>query len=280
MYKSANELVSIVIPVYNDAQYIEQAVDSALNQTYSNVEVIVVDDGSNQETKDVLKRIESKITKLITQENKGQSTARNVGIREAKGEYILVLDSDDFFESTFCEKAIPMFLKNNLVKIVTCQAYRLYLDGAKDIFIPSGGSITNFIFYNDALGTSMFKKEEWQLCGGYDESMRTGFEDWDFFIRLLQNGGVANVIQEPLYNYRIRNNSTTERANKKKYELLKNIYLKHQELYKANFDSFVIHILSRIEREEIEKLKNLQRIEYKIGVIILKPFRWVKSFFK
>lgn len=275
-----NPLISIIIPCYNDWQYVEQAVDSALNQTYPNKEVIVIDDGSNSKTKNVLKLLEPKITKLITQENQGQSTARNVGIREATGEYILVLDSDDYFEPSFCEKAIIFFNEDRIIKIVTCHAKLLYDNGCSNTYIPKGGFISNFLFANAALGTSMFKKEDWTSCGGYDECMRNGFEDWEFFIRILKDKGFAYVINEPLYNYRKRSNSTTTIANNKKFELLKYIYLKHQEIYKNNFDLFVISMLSRIEREEIEKLKNLQRIEYKIGQLILKPFRWFKSILK
>ncbi len=273
-------LISIIIPCYNDVQYIEQSVNSALNQTYSNKEVIVVDDGSNRETKEVLKKLAPKITKLITQENQGQSTARNVGIKEAKGEYILVLDSDDFFESTFSEKAIAVFLKKNELKIVTCQANLIFKHGLSVVYTPKGGSILDFIFSNSALGTSMFKKGDWNFCGGYDESMRKGFEDWEFFIRLLKSGGEAEVIQEPLYNYRKGKDSTTLKANKIKYELLKYIYFKHKELYKENYELFVSHLLFRLQREEKEKIKNTQRLEFKIGKAILKPIRWVKSLVK
>jgi glycosyltransferase involved in cell wall biosynthesis len=85
-----NDLISIVIPCYNDAEFIGQAVDSALNQTHLNKEIIVVDDGSNEETKIVLKSLKHKIDKLITQENLGQSTARNNGIKQANGSFILV----------------------------------------------------------------------------------------------------------------------------------------------------------------------------------------------
>ncbi|MDD3722641.1 MAG: glycosyltransferase family A protein [Lutibacter sp.] len=116
-----NNSISIIIPCYNDAQYIEQSVLSALNQTYQNKEVIVVDDGSNAETKAVLKKLAPQITKLITQENQGQSTARNVGIKEAKGEYILVLDSDDFFKKQLDEnklgKRILAKIKGILAKL-------------------------------------------------------------------------------------------------------------------------------------------------------------------
>ena len=102
-------LVSIIITCYNDVQYVEQAIDSAINQEYTNKEIIVVDDGSNDETTALLKSIEYKISNLILQENLGQSVARNNGIRVSTGEYILILDSDDYFESTFCDKALEYF---------------------------------------------------------------------------------------------------------------------------------------------------------------------------
>ena len=158
-----NPLVSVVIPCYNDAQYIEQSVYSALNQTYTNIEVIVVDDGSNEETKEVLKKLEPKITKLITQKNKGQSSARNIGIKEAKGEYILVLDSDDFFEPTFCEKAIEILKKKNKAKIVTSYTNRIKNSHILDVFKPKGGLLDDFLFSNGAMGSCMFKKEDWKL---------------------------------------------------------------------------------------------------------------------
>jgi hypothetical protein len=110
--------------------------------------------------------------------------------------------------------------------------------------------------------------------------MRNGFEDWEFYIRLFKEGGRAYVIPESLFNYRLRENSTTNKANKIKYELLKYIYNKHQELYVVHFDIFVNHLLSKIEREEIEKIKNTQRIEFQIGKTVLQPFRWIKSLFK
>ncbi|SEP54864.1 glycosyltransferase [Flavobacterium urocaniciphilum] len=255
--------VSIIITCYNDALYIEQAIDSALNQTYLNKEVIVVDDGSNKETKDVLKKLEPKISKLITQENKGQSTARNVGINEAKGNYILILDSDDFFEPTFCEKAIAIFSENNDVKLVTCDANLLYINGTTDVYRPIGGTISNFMYANAALGTSLFKKEDWERIGGYDESMRKGFEDWEYFIRLLKNDGICHVIPEVLYSYRKRNDSTTSKANSIKYDLLNYIYIKHKEIYIADFDNFVSKMLERIKIEEKEKIKNFKKSENK-----------------
>ena len=278
--QNKSHLVSIIIPCYNDAQFIEQAINSAKNQTYPNKEIIVIDDGSNIETKRVLKSLESKISKLITQGNRGQSAARNVGITQAKGDYIMVLDSDDYFESSFCEKAMSVFLDNKEVKIISSLVNRVIDNKIIDIFKPNGGNIQEFILNNEATGSCMFLKSEWIKVDGYDESMSKGFEDWEFYIRLLKHGGIAYIIQEPLFYYRLRIDSTTSRANKVKYDLLKYIYIKHTEIYKNNFDLFISHLLNRIEREEREKTKNTQRLEFKIGKTILKPFRWIKSYLR
>ena len=273
-------LISIIIPCYNDAVYIEQSVNSALNQSYSNIEVIVVDDGSNEKTKTVLKSIEPKLTKLITQENKGQSTARNVGIKEAKGEYIVTLDSDDFFEPGFCENAVILLNSDAAIKLISCNTTIIYDNGIKQLYNPKGGMIQSFILNNCALGSVLFKKEDWNTLGGYDETMRKGFEDWEFYIRILKNGGYAAIIPKMLFNYRRRTNSTTTKANNKKYELLNYIYTKHKDLYIENYEPFVSYLLKTVEREEFEKIKNTQRIEFKIGKALLKPFHFIKSLIK
>lgn len=273
-------VVSIIIPCYNDALYIEQAVKSALEQTYSYKEVIVIDDGSDEETKKVLQKIKPSITKLITQENKGQSAARNVGIRAANGEYILILDSDDYFEPTFCEEAIAAFKSDENIAIVTCQANLIFPDGSYHCFTPKGGNIRNFMYANCALGTSIFRKAYWEKAGGYDETMRKGFEDWEFFIRVTKMGGHAFVIQKPLFNYRKREISTTSRANQIRYELWNYIFTKHRDLYISDFDNFVLFLMNKLKQAEHERLKQYNRIEYKIGFSLLKPLRFMKSLFK
>ena len=276
----SSHLVSIIIPCYNDAELIEQAIDSVISQTYLNKEIIVVDDGSNKETKAVLKTLLPKIDRLITQENAGQSNARNNGISQAKGDFILTLDSDDYFESTFCEKANNLINTNSNIKIVTCFANLIFANTKNNyVYKPQGGNVSEFLSSNKALGSALFKKSDWLQCGGYDESMTSGFEDWEFYINLLKKGGKAEVIPEALYNYRKREGTTTTRANKVKYQLIRYIYSKHQDIVNINCEFVIDDLLLKIEREEREKIKNTKRLEYKIGVLVLKPFRWVKSKF-
>lgn len=267
-------LISIIIPCYNDANYIEQSIQSALDQTYVNKEIIVVDDGSNEKTKAVLKRLESKIDFLITQENKGVSAARNRGIEAAKGEFILVLDSDDFFEVTFCEKATKVFLKNPEIKIVTC--YSKWFDSRAYVtFKPEGGKIKDILISNVAMGSSMLRKKDWQLVGGYDEKMMGGYEDWEFYLRLLKSGGKVEVIPEILFNYRNKKNSRNKKANMAKYDILGYIYAKHEVLYKEYFSYFISEWLDSVKKSEAFKQQVMESFDYKLGNKLLKPLRFL-----
>jgi hypothetical protein len=268
--------VSIIIPCFNDADYIQQSVQSALNQTYENKEIIVVDDGSNQKTKAVFKSLEPKINLLITQKNRGTSAARNTGIAAASGEYILVLDSDDYFEPEFCEKAIEIFQKDSNIKMVSCYARWFWNNKDFQIFKPAGGELKNFLLANSSLGTIFFKKN-WKEVGGYDEMMVNGFEDWEFYIRLHKNGGRTHVVPEVLFHYRKKVKSRSTLANENKYELLEYIYLKHDELFKENFEIFTRHLLDKLKTEEREKIKNTKRIDFSLGSAILRPLRFIKS---
>jgi len=271
--------VSIIIPCFNDANFIEQAVQSALDQTYLDKEIIVVDDGSNLKTKLVLKILEPKLDHLITQANNGPSAARNVGIQVATGEYILVLDSDDYFEKDFCGKAISIFRKNSDVKIVSSYGRRFIKAPFGPTIKPAGGDLKNFLVRNASLGT-MFRKQDWKDVGGYDEKMKIGLEDWEFYIRLHQNGGRTYIIQEILFLYREKKNSRSHIANLHKYELLSYIYKKHQLLFMNHFDLFVDSLLNKLKSEESQKLRIRNKIEFQLGKRILQPFRILKAWFR
>ncbi|MDT0650828.1 glycosyltransferase family 2 protein [Autumnicola edwardsiae] len=272
-------LISIIIPCYNDSQYIEKAVDSALDQDYENKEVIVVDDGSNRSTKKVLKELKSKLSILVTQENKGPAAARNRGINVASGKYILVLDSDDYFEPSFCTKAVKILDSGNH-KTITCQARWFKNENECRVFKPSGGDIKKFLLWNATLSNSMFRKADWQEVGGYDEKMTSGFEDWEFFIRLHANGGKTYVIPEVLFHYRIKDDSVSKKASTLKFELLRYIYFKHEVLYKEHYTLIIDHLLDRLEQEERTKVKKTESLEFRIGSNLLKPFRKLKRLFR
>ena len=267
--------VSIIIPCYNDGEFVKEAINSAFYQTYFHKEIIVVDDGSDKKTQDVLKNLKPKVDKLITQQNKGTGAARNRGIEAAKGEYILILDADDYFESEFCEKAITVFNGNYDCCVVTCWARWFWNNRNYDIFKPTGGTLEDYLLHNAAIGTSMFKKEDWASINGYDENMQ-GYEDWEFFIRLHINGGRTYVLPEALFNYRKKRKSRNRKANLLKYELLEYIYMKHATLYKDHFDTLLPYILKQLQLERNNVLKREKTLDFRIGYMILKPLRYIK----
>lgn len=270
-----NEKISIIIPCYNTYEYILLCIESVRSQTYKNIELIVVDDGSNNNTKRLLEELSSKIDVLITQENKGQSAARNIGVSKADGKFIVFVDSDDTLENTFLEKLITNYKEE--YSVITTYANIIVNKKIIDIFKPNGGGIREALKYNIALGTSMFLKNDLLAISGYDENMRKGFEDWEMLIRLLAySNKEVFVVDLPLYNYRKGIISTTTTANEIKYDLLRYIYYKHEDLYKVYFKDFISLLLNKIEREEKEKIKMYSRVEYKIGYIILQPFKFIK----
>jgi glycosyltransferase involved in cell wall biosynthesis len=276
---SNKPLVSIVIACYNDPDVVK-AIESASNQTGVDKEVIVIDDGSNKELKTLLKEQTDKIDLLITQKNSGQSIARNQGVRKAKSEFILNHDSDDFFENNFCEKAIEVFQNNENVKIVTCKARRFNRQGTIDVYTPAGGYLNDFLYSNSALGSSMFRKQDWESVGGYEEKLPIlGFEDWEFFIKLLKNGGYAHVINEVLFNYQVREGSTTEKIKNLKHDKFRHIILKHQDIYKECFPDIINDLFRRIENVETKIERKDKSIDYRLGNSLLLPMRKIKKLF-
>jgi glycosyltransferase involved in cell wall biosynthesis len=271
--------VSIIIACFNDS-YVEKAVFSARNQEYENKEVILVDDGSIDEVKSLIESLKGKVDILIQQPNSGQSIARNNGIKKASGKYILNHDSDDFFDKNYTFKAVELMERDSNIKIVTCKANRVFNNEVVDVFTPAGGDFENFLYSNAALGSSMFRKADWSICGGYEEELPIlGFEDWEFYLNILKRGGVACVLDEVLFNYRLRENSITRKISDLRIEKFRQIILKHQELYKERFEDTVNHLFSRIENMERERMKLKQGVDYKTGNRLLQPLRYLKRKF-
>lgn len=271
--------VTVIIPCYNDGLYIIEAVNSILNQTLKADKIIIVDDGSNAETKKVLKNIKHSRVEIIYQENKGVSNARNTAIAVAKTDYILNLDADDYFEPSFIEKAVDILNNNLSIGVVGC-FYRALKGNvkAKEIIKPLGGTVRDFLIKNNGLGTSMFRKKCWEQVSGYDEKMINGYEDWEFWICILNHNWGMHIIQEPLFIYRQKATSRNQTAlNKFDFELRKYIFLKHKAQYETHFEFYVIELLRQntLLKNNVKKAKT--SVDYTIGQMILAPIRFLKK---
>lgn len=201
--------VSVIIPCYNCGQYLNDAIESVKKQTFSDWEIIVIDDGStDQETINILSTLpcDSRI-KLIRQGNNGPAHARNTGISQAKGELILPLDADDTISPYYMEEAVPLFEKNDNLGIVYCRAQKFGKETGEWI-LPSY-SAQNMAFDNVIFVSAFFKKSDWELVGGFPNYAYFGLEDYAFWLRLLRLGREVYKIDKILFNYRIRDISRT-----------------------------------------------------------------------
>lgn len=276
--KSSN--VTVIIPCYNDGQYIMEALQSLYYQTLLPEKIIIVDDGSNIDTKKILSTINHSLVQIVYQENKGVSAARNLAISLAQTDYIVNLDADDYFEATFIEKAIAVL--NQDQEVVAVSSYHHVFNGASTIEIvnPLGGKLKDFIVKNNCSSNTMFRKKAWLTVGGFDEKMKEGYEDWEFWIAILKQGGSIHILKEVLSHYRIKAVSRDQNALKKyDFELRKYIYYKHKGVYEANLDFYILQLLRQnsLLRNSIYKAKSSK--EYIIGKFILEPLRTIKKIF-
>ncbi|BCB03643.1 glycosyltransferase family 2 protein [Bacillus sp. KH172YL63] len=215
--------VSIVIPFYN-CSYIAQAVQSALNQTYPNIELIVVDDGSTKEI-ERLTPFMSRIT-YIKKKNGGTATAINEGIKKAKGTYIAWLSSDDYIEPLKVEKQVEFMLKHNAK--ASFHNYDYVGPQNEPLLSYVGKRFTNanevyrsFMTINPVNGCSvMLHRDIFQEVGYFNQDLRFT-QDYDMWFRILLKGHVMYYLDEVLLNYRSHPNSgTSQHGDKMKHEIL------------------------------------------------------------
>jgi glycosyltransferase involved in cell wall biosynthesis len=223
-------LVSIIIPCYNREAYIPDAINSCLNQTYQNIEIIVVDDGSTDSSVEILKRYGDDIS-LITQSNQGVSAARNKGLKSASGEYIVMLDSDDWLSHDIIQKHIETHMKWPEIAISCADSASVDISGKesqiKPCNWPSEPSVPLELFMLSPPpfpACEMYKASVMKQLGGYFEDLRA-FADSSLRLRIILNnhkvvstlGGHA--IYRPVANSitrnRIKLHSNGMKLNKK-----------------------------------------------------------------
>jgi glycosyltransferase involved in cell wall biosynthesis len=274
--------VSIIVPCFNQAQYLDEALQSLHKQTYINWECLIVNDGSPDNTEEIARNWEAKDSRFayIYKENGGVSSARNLGIQKAKSEYILTLDADDKYETSFLEKAMDVLVNNPEIGIVS--SWGRYFTAEKQLYVfqSKAQSVTDFLFHNGVNnGSSLFRKVCWEQVGGYDENPENGYEDWEFYLRVCALGWKVHIVEEVLFFYRQNIGSRSAGMNRKHNATQKYIYIKNKAIYCTHYESLIDQFLkvSDLEKVEINKFKNT--IDYQLGATLLKPLRSVKWFF-
>lgn len=235
--KELNMGVDAVITSFNQGTMILEAVQSLCSQTFLPKSIIVVDDGSTDEfSLSVLKNMEENtdfpIPLLIQyQTNGGVSSARNAGIHRAKEPLVLVLDGDDKLEPEYIEHVSKLLHENP--SMVAASSWMQTFGVLDSVVYPSGGKITSFLSRNCCPATHILRRVLFEQCGGYDESMRSGFEDWDFFLSLLETSSNTSIgiVDKPLIKYRTEPTSSNIKSMNKRSELMRFLIEKHIESY-------------------------------------------------
>ena len=201
MVRDLKPKISVIIPCFNQAEFLEECVDSVLQQTMQDFEIIVVDDGSTEEQSvKILNNFNKPKTKIIRKTNGGLVSARNTGIQHANGEYILPLDCDDKIAPTFLEKCSD-YLDNHKECGICGGCVEFFGDKTGPWNLPKY-SFPEILSGNRLVCTHMFRKSDWEIVGGYNPNMKYGLEDWDFWLSIIELGRTVFQFDEVLFYYR------------------------------------------------------------------------------
>lgn len=262
-----NPLISVIVPCYNQAQYLDECLQSVLDQTYPHWECIIVNDGSPDNTEEVALEWTKKDTRYIytKKENGGLSSARNAGLEIVKGEWIQFLDCDDTLETTKFEKSLEFFTKNEIViSQFNIMAFNKKTKGYNHIE-------NNFLNFDNLL-------KNWGKtftipihCGIFAKSVLANFtfstevktmEDWLMWLKIFYNHPKCHVIEENLCNYRKENNDSLSSDLKQLVHQKIKIYPIIDSIYGKNiFNQLVMHDIEVKSIENLQLKKELKKIQ-------------------
>ena len=222
--------VSVVIPCFNGGAFLPDALASLDRQTERDFETIVVDDGSDDaETLRVFESLPAHV-RLVRHENRGLAAARNTGMKAATGKYLLPLDCDDRLEASFLEKTLAVLEAEPEAGFAFTH---LRLTGEKQGTLAKNCNFFVQLFLNQLPYCLLLRREAWEAAGGYDETMRQGYEDWEFNIRLGALGSTGAVVGEPLFVYRVSGSGMLQGlSNRLHAQLWCDIQRRNPDLYR------------------------------------------------
>jgi glycosyltransferase involved in cell wall biosynthesis len=233
-----NPKVSIIIPCFNNSKTIIESINSVVNQNYRELEIIIVNDGSTDESEEIIEKYislnDKRLINLINQNNQGPSAARNNGAKIANGKYLLFLDGDDKIDINYLTKCINIFEENKNLSIVYTKSE--YFGAKKGSWKLLDFKIERFLVQNIIPITALIKKIDFDECLGFDENLKFA-EDWDLWIKIIKRNDNVFKIKEPLFFYRKDETKKSITDTIKQDEIEKSylyIYDKHYAFYREN----------------------------------------------
>ena len=266
--------VSVIVPVYNVEKYLEKCLDSLASQTLKDIEVIIVNDGSPDNSQTIIDKYVKKYPNMrcYIKPNGGLSDARNYGLKYAKGEYIAFLDSDDYVTDDMYQ-LMYIKAKSGNFDMVVCDINYVYPD--KTLKVSNGIKSDNenikkaYLTIHPAAWNKIFKKELFEHKVLFKKGV--WFEDVEFIYRLLPYIKNIGVIHEPFNQYVQRDGSITNTVNPKIYDYIHNLngvvdYYKKKKIYDEYKKELEYVYVRYIYATFIKSIKRYDYIEYKKGV--------------
>jgi glycosyltransferase involved in cell wall biosynthesis len=243
-----NSLLSVIVPYFNLGKYLDETINSILNASYKNVEIIIINDGSSDEAsiEKLRKYRNSNFIRVIDKENTGLSDSRNKGAEMAKGAFMAFLDADDTVEPRYYEKALNILQQYENVHFVG--AWTKYFGNSKNTW-PTFNPEPPLLLMHNLINSSslVYKTQAFLLAGKNDKSFKIGLEDYESIISMKAAGLNGVAIPEILFNYRVRTNSMIRGVNKDVRQAYHaQITQKHQKLFsrfKMDMDGLMNHQL-------------------------------------
>ena len=244
--------VSVIIPCFNQGQFLREAVDSVVAQTFDDLEIIIVNDGSDDEqTLSVFDDLKVDRARIIYTENQGLPNALNNGIEVSKGSYILPLDADDRLDGSYIAKAVAVLESDEEAGIVYCQA---------ELFGEENGrwELPEYRFPDILLGnvifnSSLFRRSDWETVNGYNANMSRGLQDYDFWLSLIELGRTVVCIPEVLFFYRKHPGSKSRSLGPGEFAALyTRLFQNHSKLYIDNIGLIFDHIIALRDQSELK----------------------------
>lgn len=278
--------VSVIIPCYNLGRFVEETVDSVLASTFEDFEIVVVNDGSTDEyTNTLLANFNKPKTKVITTANQGVVQARNTAVQNSSGKYILPLDADDKISSGYIKDAVEYLDAHPNAGIVYCNAV-MFGEKSGDFVLPEytlEGMLAQCLIFV----TAFFRREDYDAIGGWDPEMDYYFEDWDFWLSVIERGRDVYKIPKVHFYYRMVGSSRTHTRDwveeKKLGVVTKHLFKKHTALYAEHFQN-PVSLYAQLLREKSGSAEQIKwfynTADYRLGNTILKPLRFIKNLFR
>lgn len=262
--------VSIIIPCYNQGKYVAEAINSALRQTFKDIEIVCVNDGSTDNSVEIIKSFENKYKNFIflnNEENRGVIYSRNFAIKNCNGTYILPLDADDIIEPTYVEKAVKILDNNPNIGIVYCKTK---IFGNYDKYWNLKPFNKSDILYENCIFCSaIFRKSDFLKIGGYNNNMKYGCEDYDLWLSFIEQGLEVFQINEILFSYRqYDETSRTTISLKNKKEIWNNLIKNHINLY-LNDENFLERLIFSNPIKTNKKYKKYKKMFNKLFPITI-----------